>query len=291
MSGVWRNRRYASPPGMGGAMRTVLTALAVFVMGGLGGAAAQPLQSFTLQDAAYSTQTVEYHGEGWRNLRALEFVQEAYPNDIRFSVYWACGADAMIMASVREVFGANPRDLEFFRGIEPGSTQLFVGRTLEAVPTGFDGGFPFSAGDAQRFIRWANWLCSAPPPTTVEPDDIMLSIGRSDVFHLLSERFVTRQGLLRFWARRDALSTVAAEINLAGEWAPWETKIINEPAGFSIIEYEVDCTSYEFRMLTEATYDSTGDVVSQLPRQFGSFEVVIPGTVAEGILETVCLIR
>jgi hypothetical protein len=272
-------------------MRTVLTALAVFVMGGLGGAAAQPLQSFTLQDSAYLTETVEYHGEGWRNLRALEFVQDGYPNDIRFSAYWACGADALIMASVREVFGANPRDLEIFRGIEPGSTQLFVGRTVDATPTGFDGGFPFSAVDAQRFTRWANWLCTAPPPTTVEPDDIMLSVSQTEVYHLLSERFATRQGLLRFWARRDSLSTVDSEIDLAGEWAPWVTTIIDEDSGFSLGEYEIDCSSYEYRILSEVTYNSTGDVVSQIPRQFGSFSVIVLGSVGESILETVCLIR
>jgi hypothetical protein len=60
----------------------------------------------------------------------------------------------------------------------------------------------------------------------------------------------------------------------------------DEPAPFSLEQYQVDCASRQIRALTVAEYDQSGKLVAT--REGGRWVRVIPGTIGETMLSGVC---
>ena len=67
-----------------------------------------------------------------------------------------------------------------------------------------------------------------------------------------------------------------------------KTEKIGDDAKRSMIRYEVNCHSNQMRTMSKTDYDKAGNVVGDFTSEKPKWEDVVPDSVGEGILGTVC---
>ena len=61
-----------------------------------------------------------------------------------------------------------------------------------------------------------------------------------------------------------------------------------EAGNYSISRYDLKCETNQIRILSQTAYDSAGEVTSDFTSDDPKWQDVVPDSVGEGILETVC---
>jgi Surface-adhesin protein E len=93
-----------------------------------------------------------------------------------------------------------------------------------------------------------------------------------DTFYYNTRKMGCNKGVLKVWIKEVAKST----------------KSTADVSPYAIRRYELKCSSSEVRVVSSTAYGKNGDVLLSLPFPDAVWEEVIPGSIAEHILETVC---
>ena len=133
------------------------------------------------------------------------------------------------------------------------------------------------------------------------PELVVLSqTSQGEVEHLRASRFSRTATLVTFWSERRPLTTKkVTQVLSPGTSSEYryafDVEVYDPTKRWSVEQVEVRCDQASWRLVQSIEYDAKGSVVDSFSASSDQarnpFREVVPGTVGETALETVCLIR
>jgi len=275
-------------------------ALVWAVMSGMAPAYAQDRTIFErregLSTGSEIVRRVISTGGGWRNIRVLRlerFVEReggttAFP--ISRSVAYLCGERQLILFSVvenlssdehTEIVGVSATD----EVITPGE-MIAVGTELSGY---------LEADEANALLAAITPLCASAPASTTPPEWLPLAKSSDTVLHLVPSRFSREGNVVRFWVETRYTSDRTVTMRTRSQVVPMDDYVMEvtrlEPhRGYELSQEEADCGRSTLRRLRFVEYDAQGSVAETNDIETRPYEVV-PGSIGERVLQSVCAIR
>jgi hypothetical protein len=253
------------------------------------GASAQTNTVYVHPDRSPVLLSVEYEGEGWRNLRRIQVVTEF--NGERGERGWwvACHSDLLIQEQ-------EPRFVEpgsnRVRGIPAGATYIPTGivhrgAILELNPGGFRLNRDFDRLQARELTSALRRLCqSGGPSVVIEPEWLVTWESTTAIAFLVPQRLERNGSRVVWWERIQPIERVTAESEFLGSWSGFNASLFLEDS-YSLWRVIGDCDAGAARVVRRVVYSESGAVLSSQSDD-GPLEETVPGSTGENALRIAC---
>lgn len=250
-------------------------------------ASAQSVVVYTQQMTDKATTSIEYEGEGWRNLRKLYIsvrISDAPRPMGHF--YVVCGTDKIIMphdangvGTTYNYPGKNDDDEYIFFG----DARVLVDRISIYVST--------EGAEQQRMRSAVRSACTKDPATRIEPADLPFSTASKEFGTLVASRFSRTKDKVVVWYRTRAFRSVDAAI-YDSENYNMKLSVIEPEKGTSLSKILVDCSAKTLAQVQWIEYDEAGDVTDSyiMPDESIRYRETVPESVGEHRVDLACMI-